>query len=146
MVRKKQKNKSRTQSIGFVVFLIVVVVIISSLVTILILNSVNAKPDEVSRLPYDFSVTNAVSMVLDNDIMHFGGGPNGARLERSMNITASSDALVKVSWVGDGNLVVSENEFVLRGQEPKELLFYLDIPSDLVEGAYFGEIIFEFYR
>jgi len=129
-----------------IVLLIIVVVVASSAVTLLLFKNASPEPFDVKRLSYDFEVVNEVSFVLDRDILHFGGGPLKARLQRGLNITTSKDALLKISWVGDGNIVVSENNFIILANETKSLLFYLDIPDDLLEGKYSGELIFEFYK
>lgn len=147
MVKQTNPRKNNSsRSIGMIVLLIIVVVLISSLVTVLVFKGVNPKPYEIERLPYDFKVTNAISFVLDDDILHFGGGPAGARLRRGMNVTTSKDALLKISWSGDGNIFLSENNFFITANESKSLMFYLDIPPDLEEGSYSGELVFEFYR
>lgn len=148
MAKKKRvpKRKNDLTSVTNIVLLIIVVVLVSSLVTLLIVNHTHKKTFEVKRLAYDFTVTDGVSMLLDTDILHFGGGPAGARLQRGLNITTSKDAKVKISWIGDGNIVVSENNFLIHANESKNLLFYLDIPSNASQGSYTGELIFEFYR
>lgn len=148
MTKKKNvpKRKNSITSVTNIVLLIVVVVLVSSLVTLLVVKNVSPKPYEIKRLAYDFEVTDAVSFKLDDDMFHFGGGPAGVRLQRGLNVTTSKDANLKISWIGDGNIVVSENDFLIYANESKDLLFYLDIPLDALEGSYSGELIFEFYR
>lgn len=148
MAKKKNlpKRQNRITSVTSIVLLIILVVLVSSLATLLIIKNTSHKPFETKRLAYDFTVTNGISLVLDTDILHFGGGPAGARLQRSLNVTTSKDAKLKISWIGDGNIVVSENNFMIYANESKDLLFYLDIPSNASQGSYSGELILEFYH
>lgn len=150
MKKKKnipKDNAPQVTSINRIVVLLVLVVLVSSLTTIIVLKNFSKDvPHEIKRLPYDFKVTENVSFVLDTDALHFGGGPNGARLQRGLNITTSQDARVHISWDGEGDIIVSENNFYLLADQTKDLLFYLNIPLDLANGTYSGELIFEFYR
>ena len=155
MVQKKKLNKSMSvrtnssnktpRSIISIIVLLVVVILISSLVTILIIKNQSAKPFDVKTLNYDFQVTPNVSFVLDSDILHFGGGPVGSRLQRSIDLSSSRTAIVKVSWVGDGELIISKNNFLVSADNPFNLSFYMDIPSNYSLGNYSGEIKFKFY-
>ena len=148
---KKSKSKKNKQvvvhSVTSLVAFIIIIVLLSSLITLLLFNIFHEpKPAVVEVLPYDFTVTNSVSFVLETDKLHFGGGPLSARLERGMNLSTSQDSLVKISWDGPGNIMVSDNDFLLSANTPKDITFYLDIPDDLSLGNYSGKIIFKFYR
>ncbi len=146
-IKSKKIFETKIHSVTSVVAFIILVVLLSSLITLLLFKFFHQpEPSSVEKLPYDFTVVNDVSFVLDTDALHFGGGPQGARLERGMNISVSQDSLVKISWDGPGNLIVSKNNFLLKAGKTEDLLFYLDIPSDLSLGNYSGEVIFKFYR
>ena len=77
--------------------------------------------------------------------MHFGIIPFDGNSVRSINITSSNNYLIKIRHKGDGNLIVSENDFILEKDEIKTLNFTL-YPTNRSTGYYSGNITFDFYR
>ena len=96
-MKQKDQKRNSSPSVTRVVLLLAIIVVVSSLVTFLLLHFFNERPDEVKFIEYDYSVKERVGLVLDNDALHFGGGPPGARLQRSINLSTSKAARVHVS-------------------------------------------------
>lgn len=102
-------------------------------------------PTEVSSINYTFSINEKVQINLDTDKLNFGGGPSGSTLQRRMNISAPYDAKVRIDSIGYGMLVVNKNDFLILANQPTEVEFALNVPSDLPEGRYEGTVFVSFY-
>lgn len=141
------KRKKPSSSTARLLILLVIIALLCVGITALIYTSVKEdSPFEVRRLPYDFVVKDSVGINLDTDIMHFGGGPHGSNLQRSLNLTSSRDAFVVITWQGEGDLTTNKNDFLLFADQAQSVRFVLFVSPDLEYGNHSGEIIFSFYE
>jgi hypothetical protein len=108
-------------------------------------SSFTTEPREVVMINYTFMVKENVGFNLDTDKLHFGGGPTNSFLERSMNISSTFDSRVHIQSAGPGSILLDINDFELNASSSKEILFTLEIPSDLELGLYEGVVFFYFY-
>lgn len=140
MVEKKNPNE-RKRLILFVLVAIALGIVVAFLLTAL------QTPEPLARevMPYDFSVTNHLSMNIDTDILHFGGGPTGSRLEREMKVSFSKDSRVVISWDGEARMSVTKNDFFLAANSSESVKFMIALPSDAARGNYTGNIFLDFY-
>jgi len=103
-------------------------------------------PYRIETLDYDFMVKDNVGVNVDVDSLHFGGGPAGITLERSLSLTSDRDARVVISWEGPGQLSVSRNDFKIYSGIDESVVFYLIIPPSLELGTYSGTVTFSFFK
>ena len=136
---KRQKEYNNIVLIIFFIVLILVSISVTALLYTLIQQN-TPKVIASQTLAYDFNVQEHVGMNLDNDILHFGGGPPGSVLSRSINVSVDLSGVVIVSYEGDGILVAAKNNFAITSYEPIELDFSLEIPEDMEPGMYGGTI------
>jgi hypothetical protein len=141
-----KKKKSSSSTFRFVILLLIIAFLCVGITAMLYSSLIEEKPFEVKRLPYDFVVKDSVGINLDTDILHFGGGPAGSQLQRSLNLTSQNDAFVVITWQGEGDVGANKNDFLLLANYSQPVKFVLTIPEGLPNGNYTGEIIFSFFK
>jgi hypothetical protein len=147
MVVKKRKSCSNPNSRKkmFILSILIVLFIYGITMILITVFSFN-NPYRVEDMTYDFVVKDRMGINLDSDYLHFGGGPAGIILQRSIIISSDQDSKVSVSWDGPGNLTVNKNNFPLKARLNESVLFYLAVPVDLEQGNYTGQIHFKFFK
>lgn len=130
------------KKIGFVT-LIVIIVFFSLVVISTLMKDV---PTEVMSINYTFMVKNNPGINLDVDKLNFGGGSPGTVLERKMNVSSSFDSFVHIESMGPGIVVVDMNDFDLEKNNSTEVVFSLEVPSQLSLGTYEGTVFVSFYE
>ncbi|MGE0793020.1 MAG: hypothetical protein AB7V77_02440 [Candidatus Woesearchaeota archaeon] len=135
------KTKHKTHKLLFYFFIFIVIL---TLIPILVYLSID-KPFKVQYLEYDFKIKNQVGFMLDSDILHFGGAPQGSQLQRNITLSIAFPSIVKIGFEGPGNIISSDNNFYLEANKNKSLEFILTTPNE-PEGNYSGIIFIEFYK
>lgn len=125
--------------------LALIIIIIVGL-TFTLLTLMKDTPEEVISFPYNFQVKDHLGFSLDTDKLYFGGGIAGFVLERKLEVSSPFDAMVHIDSEGPGLVTVDENDFFLKANESRDLVFHLKIPDDLPVGAYEGIVILSFYE
>jgi len=138
------KHKKFFQNKKMILIVLLIIIIFFSALPIIIYQTTE-RPYLIQTLAYDFSVKESVGFMLDSDILHFGGGPVGSGLERGMNVTSKETALVKIYAQGQGDIVISDNDFMVYANQSHPLIFTLTVPT-LPFGTYNGTVYFEFYK
>lgn len=121
-----------------------IVIVLSVVVAIISLSK--ETPTEISTINYTFTVTDKISFNLDTDKLNFGGGFEGATLQRRMNVSAPYDARVHIESVGPGNLISNINDFSIKSGSSQEVTFSLLVPGNLPPAKYEGQVFFYFYQ
>lgn len=153
--RKKvssKKSASATRKSGLdnnriIAAVSLLVILISLIVMVFFVSDIpgDQKPFSRSTIDYDFTVSEEVGFVLDDDMLHFGGGPRGAKLKRGLDINSSRDARVVLSWQGPGNISVDRNNFFVAAKNSSSVIFTLEIPPGISSGNHSGEIYIDLY-
>lgn len=144
---QRKKIRSSPESRKRLLLSMVLVVMLVYLVTILLVSVFKlSSPYRVDVVPYDFSVKEHLGVNVDSDIIHFGGGPPGVLLSRSVILEAEVDSRVTVFWDGPGIMSVSKNDFMLSKGENTSVMFYLTVPAGLELGNYSGNVTFSFFE
>lgn len=146
MVKKIKKFRSNSMSRKRVLIISILIILLVYGVSLLLISVFSmSAPYRVESMPYDFIVKDNIGFNLDSDYMHFGGGPNGATLERSMTLFSDRPAKVSITWEGEGNLNVNKNNFKIAPNVSESITFYLVIPEGLPPGNYSGLVFFRFF-
>ena len=100
---------------------------------------------DVSRLKYDFRVSEHIGFNADTDYLHFGTVFSGSFAQRSFTVNNHKCNLckVKIDVIGENKNWVSvlESSFNIYGNETKAVLATLNVPADASVGNYTGYII-----
>lgn len=126
-------------------YVLLALIVVLALVPVGVAIFSDAPPIAIKELSYDFEVKDSVGFVLENDALHFGGGPPGATMQRNITLSAPYDAEVEVRYDGPGVLRISENNFFIHKGEDKVVDFTLVVPS-LEYGKYGGKVFFRFHK
>lgn len=147
MVNKKRHFRSSVRSRKrLLLSAVLIVVLLYSVVLLLVSVFALSTPYLVENIPYDFSVKDKLGVNVDSDSLHFGGGPAGVILQRSLAFTVEQDSRVVVSWDGPGSLSVDKNDFILKKGENTSIMFYLSFSKDLPIGDYNGTVELHFFE
>ncbi len=122
------------------------IVIIIFFVVFSIIALTRSTPTEIRSINYTFTVKDALGFNLDTDKLHFGGGPSGVTLQRTLDISSTYDSIVEIETVGPGFIVLDKNNFKMEAGENTTLTFNLLIPQTMPQGAYEGTIYLYFYE
>lgn len=102
------------------------------------------------NLKYDFKVSSTVGFNADTDYMHFGSVPLGSNAFRSFSISNDECIVcnVKIKIIGDNKdwIKLSEYSFKIYGNQTKQVIATLDIPTEASPGEYSGEFIIYFWK
>ena len=144
MKRKKKTSIGQNKRVVVILASLIVLVILST-ATILLLLKASERPYKVKTLDFDFKVKDELGFNLDPDKVHFGGGPPGVSLKRTVNLEVDEPSFVKVLVDCDVNISMNSSSFYMEPNETKEVNFELVVP-DVPRGTYNGTITFNFYR
>ncbi|MFW5865997.1 MAG: hypothetical protein ACOCU6_02800 [Nanoarchaeota archaeon] len=143
----KEKNAlSKKNSLLAIISIFVVVIALVIMMFFALQNSVRDDGVIRSSIAYDYQVIDEIGVNIDTDALHFGGGPRGAIRQRSLNLTPHHDGTLLFSWVGDGNLSVSDNNFAVSSGEIVQVNFTLVIPENASYGNYSGTIYVDLHK
>jgi hypothetical protein len=97
---------------------------------------------EVLQKPLTLQVKDHVGLNFDPDAIHFGGGPPGAILDRTFNLTTTEPLYVSIHVTGPIKEFVSvtENDFLIKPGELKSITLFATIP-EVPKGWYNGTLI-----
>lgn len=96
---------------------------------------------EVRFVDMDFEVKDGVAFNLDNDSLHFGGGPPGGGARRNIDISHKYNKPVLVVINNYGNISTMMEpieEFELKPGEKKEVTYSIKVPVNATYGQYTG--------
>ena len=129
--------------------MLTIVLITTLLVMITILSLYIGLSRDYQELNFDFKIGNNLGFNLDSDAIHFGTMFQGDEAKR--NIVIKNDNCVKclVNLKIKGNsewISVSDNNFVLKKDETKEIEVKLNPPNDAELKEYFGTLKIYFWR
>ena len=124
-------------------YVLIIFIVVVSLFSIIQLTK-EEPPREVREINYTFSIKEGLGFNLDEDKLHFGGGPTHAILQRELIIASEFDARVIIVNKGPANVIASINDFELQKGENKTIEFNLFVP-DISQGLYEGTIEVSFY-
>jgi hypothetical protein len=110
----------------FFLFFIISLIIISSIFYVFFLKEVIG----FTSYPVDYTVGEFMGVNLDEDSIHFGVVLPGAEYVRSFDISSLEDAKVNIYIDGIDNLFLSENNFIIKAEEVKNVELKLVVPSD----------------
>lgn len=105
---------------------------------------------DVTRLKYDFKVSDHIGFNADADYLHFGTVLSGSLAQRSFTVNnlKCNLCIVKIKVIGSNKnwISISENSFKIYGNETKAVLAKLSVPADAPKGNYTGYIIIYFWK
>ena len=144
--RRRKPRSSPLSRKRILLFSIIIILLVYGVSMLLISIFSMSSPYRIEVMDYDFTVKDGIGINLDSDYLHFGGGPSGAFLERSISITSDMPAKVSISWEGPGDLSVDKNDFKIGANETTPVTFYLGIPENLSLGNYSGTVFLRFFK
>ncbi len=132
------------------VFIIIGFVVILSIIlsSIAFFSLLQEKKLHTEVIHYDYVVMEELGMILDNDILHFGGLMPGARSERSISVGVPFDADVVIEVVKNNSEIVTANpgQFSIIGGTAVDVMFSLVVDEGTPHGEYTGKILLHFFR
>ena len=127
--------------------LIVFITVITAVLSVFLFNFLQV---DVYRVKYDFRVASDIGLNADTDYLHFGGVPPGSSGFRGFFVSNDKCDLcnVRISASGDGSnwIRLSEDSFEIYGNQTKDILATLYVPSDAKFGEYKGELTIYFWK
>ncbi|MEM2121308.1 MAG: hypothetical protein QXU20_01445 [Candidatus Woesearchaeota archaeon] len=149
--RSKNKNKKiniflffveKNQKFLIVLFSIAVILLSIFLIKIFSLQKSLSQKYFEQRVPISIIVGSSSTIFVNaqTDAFHLGGGPPGSTITNNFNITNIIDRNILVRIYVNGSIrewvVFSENNFVLKPGETKNIILTVNIPSDALAQVY----------
>jgi uncharacterized protein YpmB len=125
-----------------VIIILILIVIISSIVTYFIYTSF--KPYEIKTTDMYLTVGNYTGFDVNTSALVFGTVKPSSYVKRKINITNTDQIPRTILIRKKGELAewtsISEKEFILEGNESKEIDIKIDVPYDAEHGKYTGSL------
>ena len=144
---KRSKKKSEIKKLIFILLIIVIASIITILLTRYFLI------EKVQTFDLAVNVANRVGFNIskgESGILHFGTAPPGSSSSRTLIFDSSdprpSRVIIKSYGQIKGWIIASENNFILKSNEDKNVTITILIPENAEYGNYAGKIKLIFKR
>lgn len=125
MGRKEDRQNIRKAKIGIIVILLVPLLVYaySSFITL-----------HIKEIEMKIKVDDVIGINVENTSLNFGRTYPGSLVFRKINLTNNYNFPIKISILNTGDIsqfvYVSENDFLLRPKELRQVTYYVDVPKD----------------
>jgi len=130
-----------------IVFVVILVIIIFFLIILLYTNIIDYISTYEKREVYaQIIVSNNFGIAINGTSLIFGMTVPGGSARKSIELDNNYKHDVKFKIYSKGNisdfLIISENNFILKPNEHKTLIFNIKVPRNATLGTYDGKVVF----
>lgn len=137
----EKKTKKKIKKDKAIIILVLIVIIFSALTCIIY---TRLKPAEIRTIEMYLTVSNYTGFDVNTSALIFGTVIPSSYVQRTINITNIDENIHKICIKPTGKLAkwiaVSEAEFILKGNESKEIKVKINVPYDAEYGKYTGSL------